>query len=221
MLALKTALAEVDGTPTLIFDEIDQGIGGRVGGVVGRKLWRLTAVGNHQVIVVTHLPQLAGYGDVHFHVSKHVINGRTSTAVTNLDVSGRIGELADMLGTKGDIGHWGAEAILRQVQEDKSRSSSLFFSPETTIHLLTALVLDAVFTAGYCFDILCRYHVSEALTSFVNHLIAQQVVNAACNCVSLNSSDFPHSQVSVNRDVRRQTFFVEPKSHLASTNGQT
>jgi DNA repair protein RecN (Recombination protein N) len=121
MLALKTALAEVDGTPTLIFDEIDQGIGGRVGGVVGRKLWRLTATGNHQVIVVTHLPQLAGYGDVHFHVSKHVINGRTTTAVTNLDVSGRIGELADMLGTRGISAVGGAEAILRQVQDDKSR----------------------------------------------------------------------------------------------------
>jgi DNA repair protein RecN (Recombination protein N) len=120
MLALKTALAEVDSTPTLIFDEIDQGIGGRVGGVVGRKLWRLTTAGNHQVIVVTHLPQLAGYGDVHFHVSKHVINGRTSTAVTNLDVSGRIGELADMLGTSGISAVGGAEAILRQVQDDKS-----------------------------------------------------------------------------------------------------
>ena len=120
MLALKTALAEVDGTPTLIFDEIDQGIGGRVGGVVGRKLWRLTAVGDHQVIVVTHLPQLAGYGDEHFHVSKHVVNGRTNTTVTNLDVSGRIGELAAMLGTSGDSAVGGAEAILRQVQEDKT-----------------------------------------------------------------------------------------------------
>ena len=120
MLALKTALTEVDGTPTLIFDEIDQGIGGRVGGLVGRKLWRLTTAGDHQVIVVTHLPQLAGYGDVHFHVSKHVINGRTSTAVTNLDVSGRIGELADMLGTSGASAVSGAEAILRQVQDDKS-----------------------------------------------------------------------------------------------------
>jgi DNA repair protein RecN (Recombination protein N) len=119
MLALKTALAEVDSTPTLIFDEIDQGIGGRVGSVVGRKLWRLTAVGNHQVIVVTHLPQLAGYGDIHFHVSKHVVNDRTSTSVSNLDVGGRINELADMLGTRGDTAVSGAEAILRQVQDDK------------------------------------------------------------------------------------------------------
>ena len=60
MLALKSALAAVDATPTLIFDEIDQGIGGRVGDIVGRKLWRLAAVGGHQVVIVTHLPQLAG-----------------------------------------------------------------------------------------------------------------------------------------------------------------
>jgi DNA repair protein RecN (Recombination protein N) len=72
------------------------------------------------VIVVTHLPQLAGYGDVHFHVSKHVISGRTSTSVTNLDVSGRINELVDMLGTKGDSAMSGAKAILRQVNDDKS-----------------------------------------------------------------------------------------------------
>ena len=124
MLALKTALAEVDQTPTLIFDEIDQGIGGRVGDVVGQKLWGLTAVGDHQVIVVTHLPQLAGYGDVHFHVSKHVVNDRTRTIVQNLDVSGRITELAAMLGTQGDSAVQGAESILQRVQINKQRSKT-------------------------------------------------------------------------------------------------
>ncbi len=124
MLALKTALAEVDGTPTLIFDEIDQGIGGRVGGVVGRKLWGLTTVGDHQVVVVTHLPQLAGYGDVHFHVSKQVIDERTITAVKNLDRSGRVAELADMLGTGSDSAVGGAESILRQVQDSKKSQVS-------------------------------------------------------------------------------------------------
>src|SRR5690606_10158309 len=59
MLALKRVLAQADQTPTLIFDEIDQGIGGRVGAVVGEKLWSLAT--NHQVLVVTHLAQLAGY----------------------------------------------------------------------------------------------------------------------------------------------------------------
>ncbi len=119
MLALKTALAEVDATPTLIFDEIDQGIGGRVGDVVGRKLWGLTAVAEHQVIVVTHLPQLAGYGDVHYHVSKQMNNGRTITGVKDLDRNGRIAELADMIGTQGEHATGGAEAILDNAQKVK------------------------------------------------------------------------------------------------------
>ena len=120
MLALKTALAQVDQTPTLIFDEIDQGIGGRVGDVVGRKLWGLAAEANHQVVVVTHLPQLAGYGDVHFHVSKAVADGRTITHVDALDMAGRVRELAAMLGTQGDTAVSGAESILRHVNQAKN-----------------------------------------------------------------------------------------------------
>ena len=120
MLALKTALAQVDSTPTLIFDEIDQGIGGRVGDVVGRKLWGLSAIAQHQVIVVTHLPQLAGYGDVHFHVSKRVSEGRTATAVSNLDERARIQELAAMLGTQAKYAREGAASILQQVAQVKS-----------------------------------------------------------------------------------------------------
>jgi DNA repair protein RecN (Recombination protein N) len=121
MLALKTALAQVDETPTLIFDEIDQGIGGRVGDVVGQKLWGLTAVGEHQVIVVTHLPQLAGYGDTHFCVSKEVVDGRTITAVTSLDREGRIEELAAMLGTNDHYARGGAQSILHQAYVVKKR----------------------------------------------------------------------------------------------------
>ncbi len=120
MLALKTALAQVDETPTLIFDEIDQGIGGRVGDIVGRKLWGLSSEANHQVIVVTHLPQLAGYGDAHFHVSKAVADGRTITHVASLDTPGRIRELAAMLGTQGDTARSGAESILRHVDQTKN-----------------------------------------------------------------------------------------------------
>ena len=120
MLALKTVLAQVDETPTLIFDEIDQGIGGRVGDIVGQKLWGLTAVGEHQVIVVTHLPQLAGYGDAHFRVSKQVRDGRTITAVTSLDRNGRIEELAAMLGTHDHHARGGAESILQQVNSIKN-----------------------------------------------------------------------------------------------------
>ncbi len=94
MLALKGVLTHADATPTLIFDEIDQGIGGRVGSVVGQKLWMLTgqpmvenpqsAVVAHQVLCITHLPQLAAFGDSHFTVNKEVVavkgEERTSTA---------------------------------------------------------------------------------------------------------------------------------------------
>lgn len=124
MLALKTALAQVDATPTLIFDEIDQGIGGRVGDIVGRKLWLLTAVAQHQVIVVTHLPQLAGFGDCHFHVSKGLADGRTITHVEKLERNGRITELAAMLGTSGEHAVNGAAAILDQAAQVKEHRAT-------------------------------------------------------------------------------------------------
>jgi DNA repair protein RecN (Recombination protein N) len=120
MLALKSVLARVDGTPTLIFDEIDQGIGGRVGDVVGRKLWRITTVAGHQVIIVTHLPQLAGYADGHYHVSKKTVGDRTITSVKRLDEQGQVEELADMLGTSGEHAASGAESILKRVAGAKS-----------------------------------------------------------------------------------------------------
>jgi DNA repair protein RecN (Recombination protein N) len=100
MLALKNVLAEADVIPTLIFDEIDQGIGGRVGFTVGEKLWRLGR--NHQVLCVTHLPQLAAFGDSHFRVQKQVIDGRTVTQVEALDDRTRLDELALMLGGVSD-----------------------------------------------------------------------------------------------------------------------
>ena len=96
MLALKRVLALADPTPTLIFDEIDQGIGGRIGAVVGRKLHDLAR--HHQVLVITHLPQLAAYGDTHYRVAKSVQNGRTATTVTPLTGEVRVRELAQMLG---------------------------------------------------------------------------------------------------------------------------
>lgn len=122
MLALKTALAQIDITPTLIFDEIDQGIGGRVGDIVGQKLWGLAGAAGHQVIVVTHLPQLAGYGDTHFHVSKGTSEGRTITTVTALDGAGRVRELGEMLGTQGAISRDGAESILQQAEATKAKT---------------------------------------------------------------------------------------------------
>lgn len=96
MLALKVVLSAADQTPTLIFDEIDQGIGGRVGGIVGRKLWGLTA--EHQVLCVTHLPQLACYGDTHLQVDKAEMEGRTVTRVRTLEGTERLEELSAMLG---------------------------------------------------------------------------------------------------------------------------
>jgi DNA repair protein RecN (Recombination protein N) len=125
MLALKTVLSRADQTPTLIFDEIDQGIGGRIGSVVGVKLWRLTSAGEvdgtqHQVLCITHLPQLAGFGDVHFRVAKEVTGGRTVTHVRPLGTEDRIAELAQMLGTEGTTAERGAHEILRQATQLKT-----------------------------------------------------------------------------------------------------
>ncbi|MBX3047036.1 MAG: DNA repair protein RecN [Anaerolineales bacterium] len=96
MLAMKNVLTRADHTPTLIFDEIDQGIGGRVGSVVGEKLWRLARA--HQVLCVTHLPQLAAFGDQHFKVEKVVNDGRTQTQAVRLKDDARVNELANMFG---------------------------------------------------------------------------------------------------------------------------
>jgi len=103
MLALKNVLASADQVPTLIFDEIDQGIGGRVGTVVGEKLWQLAR--QHQVLVITHLPQLAAFGDQHWQVHKLLQDNRTLTRVTHLQGEARILELASMLGevTEGTL----------------------------------------------------------------------------------------------------------------------
>ena len=132
MLALKTVLSRADETPTLIFDEIDQGIGGRVGATVGQKLWALTqadqdAIG-HQVLCVTHLPQLAGYGDRHFKVEKQVVAAsepgpegqRTVTTVRPLKEKERIEELAQMLGQVSESTRESAREILAQVTTAKA-----------------------------------------------------------------------------------------------------
>jgi hypothetical protein len=92
--------------------------------LVGRKLWGLTHPTAHQVIVVTHLPQLAGYGDVHFNVSKKIVNGRTITAVDTLDTHGRVQEMAAMLGTEGIHARRGAESILRQAAKVKENKGT-------------------------------------------------------------------------------------------------
>ena len=115
MLALKNILAGADEVPSLIFDEIDQGIGGRIGMVVGEKLWQLGRA--HQVFCVTHLPQLAAFGDQHLQVQKSLENGRTLTTVVPLAQETRLLELAQMLGDVGEGTLRSAHEILQAAQE--------------------------------------------------------------------------------------------------------
>jgi len=95
MLALKGALAQADSTPILVFDEIDIGVGGRSGEVIGRKLWALAK--NRQVICVTHLPQIAAFADEHYSVRKEVSEGRTASMLRSLEDKDRLREMAAML----------------------------------------------------------------------------------------------------------------------------
>jgi len=117
MLALKHVLARADEIPSLIFDEIDQGIGGRVGLVVGYKLWNLAR--NHQVFCVTHLPQLAVFGDQHYQVQKLIQDKRTLTRVEPLTGEARMLELAQMLGDVGEATLHSAHDIMQTAQDMK------------------------------------------------------------------------------------------------------
>ncbi len=97
-LAVKTVLAAVDRVPTLVFDEIDAGVGGRLGSVLGQALAELAR--HHQVICVTHLPQMASYADRQWVIHKRIERGRSRTTITPLGEAERIDELAAML--RGD-----------------------------------------------------------------------------------------------------------------------
>jgi DNA repair protein RecN (Recombination protein N) len=96
MLGIKVILAAADSVPTLVFDEVDAGIGGRIAEVVGQKL-RQTAR-SRQVLCVTHLAQIAAYADQHVLVAKTVTAKRTRTSVAPLSADARVEELARMLG---------------------------------------------------------------------------------------------------------------------------
>lgn len=115
MLALKNVLVKADEIPSLVFDEIDQGIGGRVGTIVGSKLWSLAR--QHQVLCITHLPQLAVFGDQHFGVAKLVDSGRTTTTVNPLAGEKRLHELAEMLGALSEGTLRSARELLLAVQK--------------------------------------------------------------------------------------------------------
>jgi DNA repair protein RecN (Recombination protein N) len=112
-LALKVVLATADETPVLIFDEVDAGVGGRNAGALGERLKALAAF--HQVLCVTHLPQVAAYADLHLHVGKRVADGRTFTEARILSGDERAEELAAMLAGEGagDEARATAEALLR------------------------------------------------------------------------------------------------------------
>jgi len=116
MLALKKALIMVDPIPVLIFDEIDAQIGGRLGTITGKKLKELASF--RQVILITHLPQIASFADWHFKISKSVKSGRATTGVELLEGKKRIEEIAQMMSgsntTKISLSH--AQAMLAQAQ---------------------------------------------------------------------------------------------------------
>ena len=95
MLAVKSILSEVDATPTLVFDEIDVGVGGRSGQVVGEKLYDLAQ--QHQVLVITHLPQIAAYADAHYRITKGEREGRVISRVDEMSDEKRVEELGAML----------------------------------------------------------------------------------------------------------------------------
>ena len=116
-LAIKSVLAEADKTPVLIFDEVDAGIGGRSADPVGRSLWALGR--RHQVLCVTHLPQIAAHADAQFRITKRQRDGRTVTEIEHLDREGRIVELAQMLG-----GEAGGAATLASARELLDRAEA-------------------------------------------------------------------------------------------------
>ncbi len=116
-LAIKSILAEADDTPVLVFDEVDTGIGGRSADPVGRSLWALAR--RHQVLCVTHLPQIAAHADAQFRIVKRKRDGRTVTEVEQLDREGRIVELAQMLG-----GETGGAATLASARELLDRAEA-------------------------------------------------------------------------------------------------
>ena len=117
MLAIKSILSTADQIPILVFDEIDAGIGGRVGSVLGQKLWGLSK--NHLVLCVTHLPQIACYADHHAKVTKLASHDRTVTSVEVLDGEARVTELSQMLGSDSGASRTNATEMLRQAMSWK------------------------------------------------------------------------------------------------------
>ncbi len=123
MLAIKTILSAADQVPILVFDEIDAGVGGRVGSVLGQKLWGLSQ--SHQVLCVTHLPQIAVYADHHAKVTKMASHDRTVTSVEVLDAGTRVTELSQMLGSESGATRTNALEMLQQARSWKEGTGAL------------------------------------------------------------------------------------------------
>ena len=121
MLALKSALRQADLVPTLIFDEIDAGIGGRNAQTVGKKLAALAE--ERQVVCITHLPQVACFGDEHYRIVKDISSGRAMTSAQLLNEKARVKELAAMLGSTKEPMQLGAEALLRNARSSSEREA--------------------------------------------------------------------------------------------------
>lgn len=125
MLAIKKCLADADRVSVFVFDEIDANIGGRLGSVVGQKLFEVSK--SHQIICVTHLPQIACFADRQLRVQKQVESGRTTTTVDVLDEDGRCDELAEMI--RGDertaLTRAQAEEMLLAARATKAASQSV------------------------------------------------------------------------------------------------
>ena len=121
MLAIKTILSTADQIPILVFDEIDAGIGGRVESILGQKLWDLSR--NHQVLCVTHLPQIACYADHHAQVTKLASHDRAVTSVEVLDGEARVTELSQMLGSHSGATRTNALEMLQQANSWKESKS--------------------------------------------------------------------------------------------------
>lgn len=115
VLALKAILAKIESVGTVVFDEVDAGIGGSVAEVVGHKISALSEV--HQIICITHLSQIAQFGDHHYKISKQISKGRTTTSIHPLSKDERIKEIARMIGgveiTKATLDH------AREIMKDK------------------------------------------------------------------------------------------------------
>jgi DNA repair protein RecN (Recombination protein N) len=123
-LAVKNVLAKSDSVPIIIFDEIDIGVGGRSGEVIGKKLWKLAR--HHQVVCITHLPQIAVFADCHYRVKKITQNDRNTSQVQKLSESERLQELAEMLLSKthSSKGQQAAADLVSQAKEWKTSQDS-------------------------------------------------------------------------------------------------